>query len=259
MNKFKKDKNYLLKAFIINIVIFSLINIVLFKIRPIGEFKLYWYHSLVVLSGVVLGLISVTAFHNTVHGNIHPRLLNTIIGEITANVSLEDFRCFKVGHLLHHMNPDDPILDPHPPAGLSFIDFLKQSRNKTIECITNFYYKNHGRNSKTEKNVSAQIISFHFLIVAKLVFWFLLFGPVLFTIFYLPAYLTYFFSIAHINYVAHREEDGSAGLQNHDDTLYYKVVNVITSGVYYHKNHHAYPNYYNPSKIKHNLYSDSKA
>ena len=250
MNPFKKDPNYFLKAFSLSAVGFTILNILLLNFRTIEwHAEMGILHLLLILTGLVLGLVSATAFHNASHGNVGPKPVNTFVGELTANFSLEDFRCFKVGHMLHHMHVDDPELDPHPPRGLTFLEFIQKSRKKTIGCITKLYFKSHGENSKTRKNVLAQLVVFHIGAAMKLVFWFLLFGPVGFVFFYIPAFLSYFFGFAHLNYISHQDEDGEVKIHNHYEGAFYRVMNVLTSGGYYHKNHHASPGLYNPGKL----------
>lgn len=255
MNSFKKDRNHLMKYFILNSLIFGVLNIFLIKLNAnIFHFYFHFHFQSTLLFliplGLITGLISATAFHNASHGNIKPRVLNNLIGELTASFSLEDIRCFRVGHMLHHMYVDDPELDPHPPRGLNFFQFIATSRQKTIGCITNFYYKLHGKNKSNELNVSAQIGIFHLAVLLKLSFWFLLFGPMGFLFFYLPSYLSYFFGFAHLNYISHLNEDHEGIIHNHNDSLFYQVMNVLTSGGYFHKNHHQSPGLYNPSKMK---------
>lgn len=250
MNPFKRDPNYFLKYFSLNALGFGLLNVILFSTRAY-EWQLSFnlIHLFLILTGLIFGLLSATAFHNASHGNIKPRLLNAIVGEFTASFSLEDFRCFKVGHMLHHMHVDDPELDPHPPRGLTFLEFIQKSRQKTIGCISSMYYKAHGKTLQSERNIRAQIVVFHIAAVLKLVFWFLLFGPVGFFFFYVPAFLSYFFGFAHLNYISHQDVDGKAEIHNHTEGLFYQVMNVLTSGGYYHKNHHSSPGLYNPGKL----------
>lgn len=61
--------------------------------------------------------------------------------------------------------------------------------------------------------------------------------------------MSYFFGFAHLNYISHQPDDsGEVVVKNHDGTVFYKIMNIITSGGYYHKNHHLYPRFYNPKK-----------
>ena len=249
MNQFKKDAYYLLRSFIASLLIFGFSSRLLYELRGTYPFSFSWEACLLILPGLILGLVSATAFHNASHGNIKPRFLNTLIGELTAHFSLEDFRCFKVGHMLHHLHADDPSLDPHPPQGLGFLEFIRASRGKTISCIANLYSKHHGHSGASRWNVRLQIITFHLALVAKILFWFFLFGPTGFVFFYLPAYLAYFFGFAHLNYVSHQDDVGEGAIRNHDGGWFYSPMNFITSGGYYHKNHHSYPGLYNPSRL----------
>ena len=250
MNFFKKDPNYLVKYFILNSLCFGTFNIIIYS-RHFKHYKIHFNFiaAIFILLGLVAGLISATAFHNASHRNIKPRLLNDLIGEFTASFSLEDIRCFRIGHMLHHMHVDDQVLDPHPPKGLSFLQFIMKSRQKTISCISNLYYRQYGKSKKSRANVSAQILLFHVAVMLKLIFWFLTLGPFGFIFFFIPSYLSYFFGFAHLNYISHQDEEGEAQIHNHNEDFFYKVMNVLTSGGYYHKNHHLSPGLYNPSTL----------
>lgn len=249
MNRFKKDANYLLKSFGVNIFLFGSIIFVFMFLKPLVVEKFSIFSLLLIPLGLIIGLVSATAFHNASHGNIKPRYLNRLIGELTASLSLEDLRCFRVGHMLHHIHTDDPLMDPHPPQGLAFFEFIVSSRKKTIFCIENLYYKHHGKSASSIKNVQLQIILFHVAAVFKLVFWLYLFGPTLFLLFFIPSYLSYFFGFAHLNYISHQDDHGEGSIYNHNGNLFYKGMNIVTSGGYFHKNHHASPGLYNPSKL----------
>jgi stearoyl-CoA desaturase (delta-9 desaturase) len=83
----------------------------------------------------------------------------------------------------------------------------------------------------------------------KLVFWFLLFGPTGFVFFFIPSFISYFLGFGHLNYISHLpDQDGHIRIKDHRDGWYYKVMNVITSGGYFHKSHHEKPWLYNPSR-----------
>lgn len=250
LNKFLKDPNYLLRYFMINLALFIALSAGLFYFDVDFLHFSFSLKSLLLLPiAAVLGLVSATAFHNCSHGNIKPRILNTLIGELTANFSLEDLRCFTVGHMLHHKHTDDPILDPHPPRGMTFLQFIQESRENTINVISNLYYKKHGDNRVSRVKIKQKIIIFNLLALSKLVFWFLLFGLNGFLLFYIPSYLAYFLGFAHLNYISHLpDENGEDQISDRYQGAFYRIMNVLTSGGYYHKSHHLYPSYYNPSK-----------
>jgi stearoyl-CoA desaturase (delta-9 desaturase) len=251
MNKYKKDRNYFLNYFIANAVLFLLLNIALIALKA-DVFAIHFslVHLTLVPIGLIFGLIVATAFHNTSHGNIRPRILNTIIGELCGAIALDGMRNFRVGHMLHHMHSHDIDKDPHPPHGLTFFEFIRTSKDRTIEVLIDEYYKHHGDTPTSRKNISNQLLIYKIGFVLKLVFWFLLFGPVGFILFYTPTFLSYFFGFAHLNYISHGlDEDGEEVMFNHDGGVFYTIMNFFTSGGYYHKNHHKYPGLYNPKKL----------
>lgn len=252
MNFFKKDPNYLLVRFLKKSFIFFFLVILFYKSSH-QQFHFELKFLLFLPVAMILGLVSATAFHNASHGNIKPKWLNTLVGELTANLSLEDLKCFTVGHMLHHKYTDTEN-DPHPPGKQSFIEFILNSRNNTIRIITKFYYEYHGENEKNKLNIKMQLVVFHILALLKLILLFLLLGPIVFVFFYIPFYFSYFLGFAHLNYISHLpNENGVVEIKNNFDTIFYKIMNILTSGGYYHKNHHLYPTLYNPSNVRKKL------
>ncbi|PIK15560.1 fatty acid desaturase [Halobacteriovorax sp. JY17] len=251
MNKYRKDRNYFLNYFNANILVFGLLNIflILFK-KGLFENNFAIEFLFVIPLGLVFGLVIATAFHNASHGNIKPRVLNTIIGEFCGAFTLDGMRNFKVGHMLHHIHADDLELDPHPPHGLTFFEFIKLSKDRTIQVLIKEYYKHHGETEESKSNIKLQILSYKVGVALKILFWFALFGPALFVTFYIPSFMSYFFGFAHLNYISHgNDEEGEGEILNHDGGVFFSVMNMLTSGGYYHKNHHKYPGLYNPSRL----------
>jgi len=247
MNFYRKDKNYFLRYFIMNAIVFGVLDILFFKnIR--FDFNFSMIDLAIALAAVIFGLAMATAFHNASHNNFKNKYLNILIGEFCGFYTLIGMRTFRVGHMLHHIHSDDPELDPHPPAGLSFSEFIKTSHDRTIEVLKNVYRQNHGATSESELNLKRQTAFHQIGILLKILFIFIAFGPTLFVSFYIVSYLAYFFGFAHLNYISHLpDEDGEIRVKNHSEGLFYQVMNVLTSGGYYHKNHHLNPKLYNPS------------
>lgn len=82
----------------------------------------------------------------------------------------------------------------------------------------------------------------------RLLFWFLLLGPVLFLAFYLPSFVTVALVNAHFNYATHRpREDGTVEILNLNHNFLYHFLNFCGHGFYFHKNHHLKPWLFNPS------------
>ena len=248
MKNYRKDRHYFLKYFAANAVVFTLLCLLLWRFMPVRPLHVSPWMLVLVPAGVLFGLVVSTAFHNASHGNIKPRWLNTAISELAGAYTLEGMRNFRVGHALHHRHSDDPRLDPHPPAGQSFGYFLLTSRGRTIACLKTLYYESHGDTIASRRNIALQLVTFHVSLVAKVCFWWLLMGGAVFTLFFLPSYLAYFLGFGHLNWISHlSDDDGKVRIKNHDGTLYYRVMNIITSGGYYHASHHKRPWLYNPS------------
>ena len=176
MNFYKKDSNYFLSYFINNSIFFGLGSLSLILTKDFS-FSFQVEYLLLLPLALVFGLVVATAFHNASHGNIRPRFLNTFIGEFCGAWTLDGMRNFRVGHMLHHIHSDDPEEDPHPPLGLSFLEFIKTSKDRTITILIKHYYKNHGEDEKSQKNIRMQILSYKISVLLKIIFWFCLLGP----------------------------------------------------------------------------------
>jgi fatty acid desaturase len=252
MNKFKKDKNYLLRYCVHSLVFFVLMDLLLF-----WKSGIQFYFSpttaelfLPLLALVFCGLPS-SIMHNCAHGNIKPRLINNLIGEICGTIMLYGFRGFALAHMFHHIYPDDPKMDPHPPRGYTFLRFVISPIEATLRVVEGAYYLYFGNNELTRKNIKIQIILFNLGLFFRVIFWFLLLGPTLFFLAYLPIYIANIFVFAHINYAAHIERaDGRSEIINLNHNFYYKFVNLVSLGGYFHKSHHLKPGAFNPAKIK---------
>ena len=227
------------------------INILIFE-KGIYSFELTIIQGLILIPiGIVFGLVTATAFHNASHFNYGRGVLNLILSEFCGLYTLLGMRAFRVGHTLHHIHADDPENDPHPPQGLSFFQFIMTSHNRTLDILEKFYYKNFGKSEKTRTNIFLQKFVFKASFFLKIIFWYLFFGKDLFLFFYIPSYMAYFFGFAHLNYISHLpDDDGQVRMKNHSKGPFYGVMNVLTSGGYFHKNHHLCPGLRNPSKLK---------
>ena len=257
MNKFKRDSSYLLRYCIQTILILVLFSLILVVTKGTDFYYSYqnWMLVLPVISLLLCGLPS-SILHNCAHGNCGRKPINNFIGEVLGTFMLYGYKGFKLGHMFHHKYPDNPLYDPHPPTGHSFLSFLVSPIKATLDVIERSYYEEFGRSSSTESNVLFQKILFNISIVVRIVFWFLLFGPEVFLLFYLPAYMLNIFVFAHINFAAHRENrDGSSEIINLNNNAYYKIVNGLSFGGYFHKNHHRKPQAFNPSKV--NIINDT--
>jgi stearoyl-CoA desaturase (delta-9 desaturase) len=252
VNKFLKDPNYLLKYSVIHCLLFTIACIFLSATVGIDlSFSVTLEDAwMPVLALLLCGLPS-SVLHNCAHRNVGPRLVNDIVGEFLGTVMLYGYRGFSLGHMFHHKYPDNPEFDPHPPRGYSFLRFVISPVKATLIIIERAYFKEFGKNDSTKVNITKQKIYFNVSIFLKVMFWFLVFGLKGFVLFYLVLYVSNIFVFAHINYATHIEDEfGQSEIINLNNNLYYKFVNVVSFGGYFHKNHHQRPRVFNPSKVQ---------
>lgn len=199
----------------------------------------------------IFGVQVPVILHNAVHYNIKPRKLNELVGELCGFFVLFGMGPFRISHILHHAHADDKELDPHPPMGKSFLHFLGTTQLNTIRVIAKQYFSIHGRNPGTLSIMISQMSFYYVGLLLRAVCWYLMLGPTIFITFYIPAYLANLIVFAHINFATHvTHEDGQVEIINLNHNLYYRVMNILSSGAYFHKNHHIRPKLYNPSTMK---------
>ena len=213
--------------------------------------NLHLSHLLILPFAFCFGLQVPVLLHNTVHHNIKPKWLNELLGELCGFFVLFGMAPFRISHTLHHAYPDDHELDPHPPEGKSFLHFLANTQLNTIKTIANRYFEFHGRSYKTYAIMGFQMFFYYIGLILRIAAWYKVLGPTLFVTFYIPAYLTNLIAFAHINFATHQTlPSGEVIIVNLNHNIYYKTVNLIGSGAYFHKNHHINPSLYNPSLLE---------
>ncbi len=251
MNKFKRDKYYLLRYSVIHCLVFLSLSVLLFNLKGIDlSFNLQVVDGLLVIGGLLLCGLPSGLLHNCAHRNVGARWFNDLVGEFLGTVMLYGYRGFSLGHMFHHKFPDNPKFDPHPPRGYSFLRFVVSPIEATLIIIERAYYETFGENKKSKTILQISRLVFNISILLKLSFWFLLLGAKVFTLFYLVLYISNIFVFAHINFATHIEnENGDSEIVNLNHNLYYRVVNRISLGGYFHKNHHLKPRAFNPAKI----------
>lgn len=216
-----------------------------------SELSLHWAHLFLIPFAFAFGLQIPVALHNAVHFNIKPRLLNEIIGELCGFFVLFGMAPFRISHVLHHANADDEHLDPHPPMGKSFLYFLATTQMNSIRVIANQYFAVHGKSRKTFAIMALQMPVYYVGLLSRLYIWWQVLGPTYFFAFYVPAYLTNLVVFAHINWATHQTlPSGEVVIVNLNHNLYYKTVNLIGAGAYFHLNHHLRPGLYNPALME---------
>lgn len=250
LNKFKNDPYHLLRYCLHHIIFFSAMGAMLLFIREnIFSFDFNKYYIALFFSTFFLWGLPSSLLHNCAHKNIKPAKLNDLIGEIIGSFMLYGFRGFRLGHLYHHKFPDNPMWDPHPPAGYSYFKFMLAPVKDTLRVIERGYYQNFGNTPLSRKSIKYQIYLFYLSGVARLFFWFTLFKLNGFLYFYLPIYFGNIIIFSHINFATHiTHDDGSCEIINLTQGLYYKVVNSLSYNGYYHKSHHLRPQLFDPKK-----------
>lgn len=252
--EFRRSKYFFFKYFLYQMVIMMIAFSSIYYLKSgITDFspRLELLHLLFLPFAFVFGVQVPVVLHNAVHFNIKPRKLNEVIGELCGFFVLFGMAPFRISHVLHHANADIKGLDPHPPMGKSFLFFLATTQLNTIKVISRQYFSVHGRSPGTYGIMASQMIFYYIGLGFRALIWFTLLGPTLFLAFYIPAYLTNLVVFAHINFATHvTRENGDVEIINLNHNLYYRIMNVLSSGAYFHKNHHLRPKLYNPSLME---------
>lgn len=251
MNRFKKDRNYLLFYCAKSLTVFVALDLILFYSQGINfNFSISSSDLLLPLLAIVFCGLPSSLMHNCAHGNIKPRWLNESVGAACGTFMLYGYRGFALAHMFHHKYPDDPTMDPHPSRGQNFLEFVVSPIKATLLVVERAYYGYFGKNESTVTNIKIQLVLFNLAMAARVMFWLVLLGPKFFLMVYLPIYAANIFVFAHINFAAHRERsDTSSEIINLNHNLYYKFINLVSFGGYFHKSHHLKPTAFNPAKV----------
>lgn len=249
-----KDPVYLIKDYLNDgLIMLAFIAILLITNFSFSvDYNAYWL--LLIPFSIMNGMMTASLLHNTSHNNIQNVFINRIIGEYCGYWVLYGFKNFVLVHFLHHKFSDEE-LDPVNPQGMSFLVFLTAPLRYMIATTKKYLRMTHGHHENYEDIMTLQILVFHINLVLRLTIWYLLLGPTLFWLVYIPGILTIVAVFAHINYNCHVEhEDGSVEIVNLNHNLYYKVANFFTMGGYYHLNHHKNMNLFDP-RFKTNVHA----
>jgi stearoyl-CoA desaturase (delta-9 desaturase) len=199
--------------------------------------------------GAVLGVLSAGWMHNAAHGNFRPRWLNPLVGELCGLQQLLGFRGWTLFHQMHHRDPDDPVLDPHPPAGHTYWGFVDQMKNLIQRCAARRFFQAHGDSPETRRIWRATVAFLFGGRFMRSVFVFNLLGPKLFVWLFGPSLLVNLLIYCHFNYATHRPRpDGTVEIINLDKGAGYRLLNFLTSGAYFHRNHHLRPGLFDPRR-----------
>lgn len=244
---FRSDPFYLTRYFAYHSIALLILSFSLVHYRGLNfDLNLNLYYLAFLPFAVIFGIQVPVLMHNCMHGNLNSKFANFLCGELSGFFALMSLGILRINHTLHHAYADSHN-DPHDPANKSFLTFFFVSQLTGAQIIEKKYLEFHQPTLKHVLLFKLNILMHyagHFL---RLFVWFMVLGADLFVSFYLPAFLIYSLAFAHVNYITHqRNQSGEVEIINKNDNLYYKFINYIGSGVYFHKNHHNHPKLLNP-------------
>ncbi|MCM2281709.1 MAG: fatty acid desaturase [Bdellovibrionaceae bacterium] len=211
--------------------------------------ELHWSLAWLLPAAGIWTLFASSVLHNASHGNIRPRWLQTVLGEMMALAQLVGFADWVIVHIMHHSHSDDPEKDPHPPQGLGYWAFLRGMRDKILKVLLADYLDRWGRTNASMSRLKRMAMAGRANQLAKVTFWWLLLGPEYFSAFFAASIVMKMMHYAWFNYATHQLINGEVAILNLDRSLY-RFVNSVSFGLYYHKNHHANPKLFDPRKMQ---------
>ncbi len=246
---FRQDRYFFLKYFSLQLVIFLGLFALVYSLRGPLDWSLYTpYWPVLLPLAFVAGIKIPVVLHNAVHENFQPRRRNEVIGEVAGAFVLFGMAPFRISHILHHAHADSEM-DPHPPNGRSFAMFLLTTQLNSIRVIRRKFLDYHGERFSSHAILIGEMGIYYLGILARVAFWVWLLGPALFVTFFVPAWLTNLLVFAHINFATHKTmPDGSVEMLNLNGNGYYRLVNFLGDGAYFHANHHRWQKRINPMR-----------
>jgi fatty-acid desaturase len=238
------------------LVLFVLPNFSLIFLSGLYYYGLYFYAGGSLLSapglalipaGVLTGTMSAAIMHNAAHDNFRSTLLNRVLGELCGLFQLSGFVGWTISHHIHHAAPDNPHKDAHAPGDMQFGEYVNAMGSLMKESMTETYFNAFGDLSYS-KTIWAIISSTLPLVrYARVLLTLALFGPTMFVFFYVPFKISNTMIYGDFNYRTHRPTgQGGYEVLNLDHNIWFKFLNAISIGSYYHKNHHRNPKVFNP-------------
>lgn len=249
--KFRLDEYFLTKYFVAHTVALCLLSWTVIRVSGFSlELSLSWQHLALLPFAALIGIQVPVLMHNCMHGNLKSPTANIICGELSGFFALMSLGILRINHTLHHAYSDTDR-DPHDPSNKSFVLFFFVSQLTGVGIVQDKYFEYHGKDFKHQAIFKLNIALHYAGHLLRLFVWLLVLGPNMFVALYLPAFVIYSLAFAHVNYITHHtDKTGNVEILNKNDNLYYKTVNFIGSGVYFHKNHHLAPRLINPMHLE---------
>ncbi|MFP5492356.1 MAG: fatty acid desaturase [Bacteriovoracia bacterium] len=245
--QFKKDYLFLTKYLLGQSLILLLLIAVLWQ-APLIDYQFAWNAWSLMLPPMwlILGIQLPVIMHNCIHGNFKTKIYNEILGESFGLYVLMSLRILRINHFLHHAHADTKN-DPHAPDEDSFFVYFFRAQITGSNVIEKHYLQFHGDTPRNRRIFTLNKILHYLGHPLRAMLWFVLLGPSLFLVLYVPSFMIYSMAFAHVNYITHqRNGENEVVIINKNNNYYYQFINWIGMGVYFHKNHHQNPKLLNP-------------
>jgi stearoyl-CoA desaturase (delta-9 desaturase) len=193
-------------------------------------------------------IVAHTLVHNAAHGNL-PRPINRLAGELLGLVVLTRFASWEVIHQRHHRYSDDVERDPHPVIP-QFWRYALRTVFSVEQQLQRIYLDTWGdtpANRRAERVRACVSFGTGAVLAAA---WGRLLGAPAFLGLFMPANVAAGLFVMHFNWCTHnaRSPRGEHHPVNLDEG-YFWLGNRLFFGIYYHANHHARANAFNPMRL----------
>lgn len=197
--------------------------------------------------GILGGTVSAALMHNAAHGNFRRGWENRFWGEACGLFQLTGFAGWCISHFIHHAAPDNPEKDAHAPGEMTFSAYVNGMGQLMKKSLTGKYFEIHGDAAHRRATWSLVDMLLPLVRYMRVAVVLLVFGPTLFVMLYVPFKVANTLIYGDFNYRTHRPTgDGGYEVLNLNHTIWYKLLNAISFGSYFHKNHHRNANVFNP-------------
>jgi fatty acid desaturase len=182
-----------------------------------------------------------------------PKPWNRIVGELAGIVVLTRFASWEVVHQRHHRHSDDTAKDPHPcmPSYWAHVWHTVVNVERQLQQT---YYDVHGDTPENRAYEGKRVWVSYLTNIALLGAWLTLLGPLAFFAFFVPASALAALHLFHFNWSTHDalSPEGDYKPINQDHGFFW-LGNRIFFGIYFHANHHKWPNILNPRNVRNPL------
>lgn len=189
----------------------------------------------------IVGVYSAGLMHHASHNHFGSPLINRLVGELCALHQLIGFFGWKIPHIAHHLNADIEGKDPHAPAGMGFFQYSSKIKSDVLQTLKDSYLETFpNENGPLIWKCSFALIWINRML--RVLFWYAVLGFEYFILFFVTSYFVQLTFYVHFNWVTHKKSDsGEYLIKDIDEGLYYRCINKIMWGMFYHGTHHKFP------------------